>query len=664
MSHRGCTLLGLLLLGAVAAPGRTDATSDLAAEVRGRGAVVYGARSAAGDWDLFRCRPDGAEVRPFTTTPGFNEFGPQFSRDGRRLLYRRVPRDERIDANHHGAQGELMIANADGSQAQPLGAPGEWPWASWSPDGRQLACLAPGGITLVDVTTRTVVRRLERRGFFQQTVWSPDGRWLVGVANAFDTGWSVARLELATGAAQAVQRVDCCTPDWFPDSQRVVFSWRPPGQGVNRGQGWTQLWMADASGTNRALLYAEDNRHIYGGNVSPDGAYVLFTGNLEEDGDPGHAGAPMGLMRLKDAPIIRGVTRQARAAHPDAHDGPVLTLPVGWEPCWTPAASAPQTSTSTSSNANEPAALAAEVRERGWIVCSARNGGGDWDLFALRPDGSSRHPLTRTTGFNEAGARFSPDGSRLLYYRMPREEPVDNNTYGTFELVIANADGSEATSYGRDFPWASWGPDGRQLACLTPQGIRIVELAGRTTVRELPRRGIVQQLVWSPDGRWFTGTANGLGPYWNIALLDARDGGCRALSETDRYNCTPDWRADATGVVYARGIIPAQGGRAELWWAPVAAEAPRRLHAETDRHIYGACASPDGRHLLFTRSVADLGKVDNSETTLALIRWPTGTNDVEGPRLDLGPGWEPHWSAVARLDQPGANATPKGEAGR
>lgn len=308
--------------------------------------------------------------------------------------------------------------------------------------------------------------------------------------------------------------------------------------------------------------------------------------------------------------------------------------------------------------------LATEVRDRGWIVCSAPNAGGDWDLVVLRPDGSSRHPLTRTPDFNEAGARFSPDGSRLLYYRMPRGEPVDNNTYGTFELVIAGADGSQPISYGRNFPWASWGPDGREFACLTPQGIKIVEVASRTTLRELPRRGIVQQLVWSPDGRWFTGTANGLGPFWNIALLDARDGSCRALSEPDRYNCTPDWRGDANGVVYARGIIPAQGGRAELWWAPVTTSAPRRLHAEADRHIYGACSSPDGRHLLFTRSVADLGKVDHSETTLALIRWPTGTDDTSGPRLDLGPGWEPHWSTVARLNPTDANAASKENAGR
>jgi len=38
--------------------------------------------------------------------------------------------------------------------------------------------------------------------------------------------------------------------------------------------------MADADGENRRLVYAEDGRHVYGGHVSPDGKYLLFTGNV------------------------------------------------------------------------------------------------------------------------------------------------------------------------------------------------------------------------------------------------------------------------------------------------------------------------------------------------------------------------------------------------
>jgi len=84
------------------------------------------------------------------------------------------------------------------------------------------------------------------------------------------------------------------------------------------------------------------------------------------------------------------------------------------------------------------------------------------------------------------------------------------------------------------------------------------------------------------------------------------------------------------------------------------------LYAEAGRHIYGACVSPDGKYLLFTRSVDDLGKVDHRGTTMAIIRCSEtpmiGDEDAalrrrlpnasSGPRWDLGYGWEPHWTSA------------------
>ena len=63
-------------------------------------------------------------------------------------------------------------------------------------------------------------------------------------------------------------------------------------------------------------------------------------------------------------------------------------------------------------------ALAAEVRSKGWIVYSARSEAGDWDLFLIRPDGSSRQNITNTPDHGEAAPRFSPNGRRLLYRRL------------------------------------------------------------------------------------------------------------------------------------------------------------------------------------------------------------------------------------------------------
>ncbi len=332
------TLISLTLSVLLGFSIRAEEPADvraLAAEVHAKGWVVFPARSEQGDWDLFLMRPDGTDRRNITRTAEWNEAWPQFSRDGSRLLYRRLKAGETINGNRYGEQGEPVLANSDGTEPRKLGADRDLPWATWSPDGKEFATLSVKGISLVDSATGKVRRTLKRQGFFQQLTWSPDGKWLVGVANNFATGWSIARMDAATGEVNAVNTVDCCTPDWFPDTRNVIFSWRSPGQKTNRGLGWTQLWRADAAGANPRLVYAQDDRHAYGSFVSPDGKYVIFTGNIQEDGDPEHDGGPMSLMRLSDAPIIEGASPDVRALHPDAKNGPILNLPSGWEPCWT-----------------------------------------------------------------------------------------------------------------------------------------------------------------------------------------------------------------------------------------------------------------------------------------------------------------------------------------
>jgi Tol biopolymer transport system component len=305
------------------------------------------------------------------------------------------------------------------------------------------------------------------------------------------------------------------------------------------------------------------------------------------------------------------------------------------------------------------ATLAREVHDKGWVVYSATTAAGDWDLFLMRPDGSDRRNITRTPDLNEAGAKFSPDGRRLLYFRMPRGEVVDNNRYGTYELIMAAADGSSPQALGKDLPWASWGPEGRQLAVLTRTGIRFVDAATRAPARQIDRHGVVEQLVWSPDGKHLLGTANGLGEHWAIARVDAATGALNRVSDGDCFNCTPDWFPDSSRVVYSRGH-PCTDGWAQLWTADGEGHERHMLYGETGRHIYGGAISPDGKYALFTRSREDLGKVDNSVTTMALMRLADapivgGAADSaalrrrtpgakDGPVLDLGAGWEPHWT--------------------
>jgi len=350
---RAIHLIGsmMLIISCVARCGLFAGSNDvkvteLAKEVRGKGWVVYTGPSETGDWDLFIMRPDGSEKRNLTRTPDYHETGARFSPDGKRLLYRRIPRNVKLALDKYGTQGELVIARSDGSEPMVQGKPGEFPWASWGPDGRQIACLSKSGIEIYDLASKTLLRQMDRKGIYQQLVWSPDGKSFCGPANYYGEMWTVVRLDAATGTVNPVNKFQNCTADWFPDSQHLIFSSRPANQEVLDGgkiaqavgqkidYGWTQLWMADREGKSRSLVYGEDGRHIYSGGISPDGKYVLFTRSKPDLGEVNDSVA-MSLIRLSDAPIIGGESKALHKLHPHAKDGPILSLTAGCCAHWT-----------------------------------------------------------------------------------------------------------------------------------------------------------------------------------------------------------------------------------------------------------------------------------------------------------------------------------------
>ncbi len=329
----------LTLLNLVWIPGQTAAPDPQAAaltrEVAAMGWVAYSGRGEGGTWDVFLCRPDGSAVRNITATAGFEEIAPRFSPDGSKLLFRRMEQGSVVDHDRWGFQGVLMLANADGGNARALGEDSELPWASWSPDGGKIACLTLKGIQIHSLATLEQTRQMPRNGIYQQLCWSPDGKWFCGVANHQGAQWTVVRMNAANAEVNAVREYQNCTPDWCPDSNYIVVSSRPAGQPANDGYGYTQLWMVSGDGADQRLVYGEDGFHIYGGCVSPDGQYVLFTKTQADGGESEKNGGPIGLMRMADAPSIGGESPDLRKVHPEANTAPVVYIGQGWEPHWT-----------------------------------------------------------------------------------------------------------------------------------------------------------------------------------------------------------------------------------------------------------------------------------------------------------------------------------------
>lgn len=329
-------LTGLCVsLNSLAQSNEDKEASQLKQEVHNKGWLAYSARSDNGTWDVFLSRPDGSERCNITHTPDFEEAAPRFSPSGDKLLYRRLAKGTTINHDQYGTQGQLIISTSDGTEPEAIGADGEFPWACWSPDGTQIACLAKKGIQIFTLSGKEMVRQLPRQGIYQQLSWSPDGKWFCGTANHGGEYWTVVRMNAENGEVNVLRSFQNCTPDWCPDSAHVILSSRPAGQPGAKGYGYTQLWEVDGEGKKQELLFGEDGLHIYGGALSPDGNYVLFTKCPDDGGGAEKTGGTMCLIRKVDTPAVGGASPDLRKLHPNAKNAPVIEIEKGWEPHWT-----------------------------------------------------------------------------------------------------------------------------------------------------------------------------------------------------------------------------------------------------------------------------------------------------------------------------------------
>ena len=286
----------------------------------------------AGQADLYLMRPDGSEMRNITRTPDRHEFFVRFSADGKKIMYRRMRKAKDIDHDSVGAQGELVVADSDGSNPVAFGGYGEYPWATWSPDTKQIACLytSEGVIRIFDGETKNRVREMPSHGIFQQMYWSSDGKKLCGTAKVKGVSWNIIALDLQTEQTTVLSRYFNCTPNWFKDSSGVVNSCRNPAwgkKGANgKAYGNTILMQATADGRTLGLLYADIDAHVYNGFMSPDNQFVAFHTGMSEGGTKGDVKKHrcFYIMRRSDGPIIQPGFAQLKELHPDAKTGPVL----------------------------------------------------------------------------------------------------------------------------------------------------------------------------------------------------------------------------------------------------------------------------------------------------------------------------------------------------
>lgn len=200
---------------------------------------------------------------------------------------------------------------------------------------------------------------------------------------------------------------------------------------------------------------------------------------------------------------------------------------------------------------------------------SRRDGNGE--LYLVNADGTGLRRLTRTPDLREGRPAWHPDGRRLAFHSMPRDETsLDNPDLEVLD-VVTGARSRLTSTPGTKEVKPAWSPDGRSIAfeagepavatAAPNDDIWVMRLSDghRTRITDHPGREWFP--AWSPDGR-------------QLAFMSGRDGTfdvyvARADGSDERrvttgltYDTMPTWSPDGSRLLYAEddGVaVPSPG---------------------------------------------------------------------------------------------------------
>ncbi len=153
---------------------------------------------------------------------------------------------------------------------------------------------------------------------------------------------------------------------------------------------------------------------------------------------------------------------------------------------------------------------------------------------------------------------WSPDSSKIAYLETLYDRSTATPTPGPESGIapylvgmidIATGNVSELSSFEANagIPILLWSPDGRDLLFIKDYSLVLLEVATRKIVKTIKRGcGLERGLSWSPNGKWFSYTDNGVGgftPTW--ICVNSVTGNPIQTIRVDSTSFNPVW--DKTG---------------------------------------------------------------------------------------------------------------------
>jgi tricorn protease len=464
--------------------------------------------------------------------------------------------------------GDLWLASTAGGSATRLTAhPGLELFARFSPDGRwigftgqydgdeQVYVMPTAGGEPRQLTFYPARGPLaERWGYDQQVYgWTPDGQRVL--FRSFRDSWTLPAARLYTvsvngGPAEALPMPVAGSGSFSPDGSRIVYSpvfrdfrneKRYAGGQANR------LVIFDLGGRSATRVPAKTH-------AQRDAMWIGNTVYYNSDED--------GTFNLYAHDTTSGETRQVthsrqwdvRWPSADPSTGRII-YELGGElhilDTRSGQAAPVRITVPDDGLSSRPSRVAVGAQVAGFALSPK----GERALFGARGDiftapieqGPTRN-LTNTSSSHDKHARWSPDGSRIVFI---------SDRSGEEELWLTAQDGSgqpeQLTRGGRAFRYApAWSPDGSRIAFGDKDGkLHVLTVADRrlTEIADDPR-GLILDYTWAPRGNHLAFSMADARGARAVHVWSAGDGRTRKVTEGFFSEFSPAWDADGNYLYY------------------------------------------------------------------------------------------------------------------
>ena len=283
-----------------------------------------------------------------------------------------------------------------------------------------------------------------------------------------------------------------------------------------------------------------------------------------------------------------------------------------------------------------PAATLVPLAQLPQKIAFATTRDGNFEIYAMKPDGSDPVNLTRNPAADDQDPCWSPDGTRMAYTSVRYENA--QTRYGNADIYVMNADGSNPVDLTRNPAFdaqPSWSPDGRRIAFVTDRDgnaeIAVMNADGSNVQRLTTAPGMDLQPAWSPDGT-------------RIAFMSDRDGNSEVyvmnadgsqqvnLTQNPAVDQLPSWSPDGSQIAFSsnrRGIT-----RTYL----MAPDGSNQRDLASPLQGDDVTWSPDGTRIAF---VSGRDSSNGAEIYVANADGSDAINVTNNSYVDESPAWSP-----------------------